>query len=73
MSFIVICSIFSVSVCSIDTVTEIYDYVGFDDSFDIIKSINILPEDYMSFIDLLFKLLIPIVNNLFCLNIMIVF
>jgi hypothetical protein len=71
MVFIVVCSIASVGICSIDSVTEIYDFVGCD--FDLYKSVTVIPEDYMTFMDLLFKLLIPVVNNIFCLNIAITF
>jgi hypothetical protein len=69
MVLLTVCSIACVSGTNIDSITELYDYIGSDYSFDVDKIVTIVPEDYMSLIDLLFKLLIPIVNNLFCLNI----
>ncbi|MDR2873501.1 MAG: hypothetical protein LBV42_01955 [Methanobrevibacter sp.] len=66
-----VCSIVGSGVCSIDNVNELYDFVGSHYSFVVDRSINTSSDVYMSFIDMFFKLLIPIVNNIFCLHIMI--
>jgi hypothetical protein len=73
MLLVMLCCIIGSGVFSIDSGNELYDLVGGHYSFVVDRSINISSDDYMSFIDMLFKLLIPVVNNIFCLNIAITF
>jgi hypothetical protein len=70
MLLVMICCIIGSGVFSIDSSNELYDFVGSHYSFVVDRSINISSDDYMSFIDMFFKLLIPFVNNMFSLNIM---
>jgi hypothetical protein len=71
MLLVMTCCIIGSGIFTIDSSNELYDLAGGHYSFVVDRSIYISSNEYMSFIDMFFKLLTRLVNNMFYLNIFI--